>query len=60
MVNAEYYQDLLRPLFRDRLIVVFTSALAGIAAPLVTTLRKLGARRCLVIATLTAAPEVRR
>ncbi len=50
MVDAAYYLDLLRPLFKGRRVILAGMVLAG-ATPLVDMLRRLGADRCLVVAT---------
>ena len=50
MVDATYYQDLLRPIFKDRSVVILGLPLAG-ATNVVNQLRSMGADRCLVIAT---------
>jgi len=50
MVEAAYYQDLLRPQFQGRRVIIFAQPLAG-ATQLVKTIRLLGAQRCLIIAT---------
>src|SRR5579864_7575375 len=50
MVDAAYYLDLLRPLFKGRRVILAGMVLAG-ATPIVDMLRRLGADRCLVVAT---------
>ncbi len=50
MVGADYYRDLLRPMFQGRKLVLFIPALAGILQ-MIASLRSLGAERCLVIAS---------
>lgn len=49
MVDAAYYQSLLRPIFEKRRVVVLGLPLAA-STDLATRLRALGAARCLIIA----------
>ncbi len=49
MDDPGYYQDLLRPLFRDQRLVVCGVVAAGMT-PVASMLRKLGAQPCLLIA----------
>lgn len=49
MLDSSYYQDLLRPVFEGRRLVLVGVPLAG-ATKMVSQLRSLGASRCLVIA----------
>lgn len=50
MVDGAYYQDLLRPIFSGRRVVIVGLPLAG-STDLIKRLRSLGAARCLVIAS---------
>ncbi len=50
MVDAAYYQDLLRQIFTGRRVIIVGLPLAG-AADTVARLRRLGSDRCLVLAS---------
>jgi hypothetical protein len=52
MVDAAYYQDLLRPIFRGRKVIICGLPLAG-TTRLIKSIRALGSDRCLVVANGT-------
>ncbi len=56
-MNVDYYRDLIRPVFRDKKIILATGVIAGMAKG-IDTLEELGAAGCLLVGAGEGTGEV--